>query len=112
MTVYVDDMRAAYGRMVMCHMIADTDDELHAMADQIGVARRWWQAPPAHDSHYDIALSKRAIAVAAGALEITWRQAGAMNMRRRITGELGAPADAEEWMLQHMAARRAAKEVS
>ena len=113
MTVYVDDMRASYGRMVMCHMLADTDDELHAMAARIGVARRWWQSPEkTSGSHYDIALSKRAIAVAAGAVEITLRQAAAMNFRRRLTGDLGAPAEAEEWMLQRMAARRALKEPS
>lgn len=98
MTVYVDNMRAAYGRMVMCHMIADTDAELHAMADRIGVSRRWHQSPPAHDSHYDISLGKRALAVQFGAVEITWRQAGIMCSRRRRTGELGAPADAEVWL--------------
>jgi len=99
MTVYVDSMRASFGRMVMCHMLADTDDELHAMADTIGVARRWWQSPErTGGSHYDIALSKRALAVAAGAVEISWRQAGCMNMRRRLTGELGPPAEAEEWV--------------
>jgi len=108
MTVYVDDMRAAYGRMVMCHMIADTDEELHAMADRIGVARRWHQTPPKHDSHYDIALSKRAVAVAAGAVEITWRQCGAMAMRRRVTGELGSHADAMNWQTKHFAERREA----
>lgn len=32
MPVYVDDMRAAFGRMVMCHMVAGTLDELHALA--------------------------------------------------------------------------------
>ncbi len=101
MTVYVDDMRAQFGRMVMCHMLADSDEELHAMADRIGVARRWWQSPErTSGSHYDIALSKRAAAVAAGAVEITWRQAGAMNMRRRATGELGSPADAESWLVK------------
>lgn len=98
MAVYVDDMRANFGRMVMCHMIADTDDELHAMAVKIGVARRWWQSPEkTSGSHYDIALSMRAKAVAAGAIEITWRQAGSMNWRRRITGTLGSPDDAEQW---------------
>lgn len=101
MAVYVDDMKARVGRMVMCHMIADTDDELHAMADRIGVARRWHQAPPQHDSHYDIALSKRQRAVAAGAIPITWKQAGCMTMRRRITGSLGAPADAIDWVRTH-----------
>ncbi|TAL65655.1 MAG: DUF4031 domain-containing protein [Burkholderiaceae bacterium] len=91
--VYVDNMKAKFGRMVMCHMLADSDEELHAMADRIGVARRWHQSPPKHDSHYDIALSKRAMAVRAGATEITWRQASAMTMRRRLTGSLGKPDD-------------------
>lgn len=107
MTVYVDDMRAQYGRMVMCHMLADTDDELHAMAAHIGVARRWHQAPPKHDSHYDIALSRRALAVHAGAVQITWREASAMVMRRRVTGQLGAPGDAREWLAAQRAARAA-----
>ena len=69
MTVYVDNMRAPYGRMVMCHMIADTEAELHAMADRISVARRWYQG-----DHYDICLAKRALAVNHGAREVTQRQ--------------------------------------
>ena len=110
MTVFVDDMRAGYGRMVMCHMVADSDAELHAMAARIGVARRWWQAPPRHDSHYDIALSKRALAIQHGAVEITWRQCSAMVARRRVTGELGDPATASDWLAQHRAQRRAEME--
>lgn len=66
MSVYVDDMQARYGRMVMCHMIADTPDELHAMADRIGVARRWHQG-----DHYDICKAKRRLAVSFGAIELT-----------------------------------------
>jgi hypothetical protein len=108
MTVYVDDMRAQYGNMVMCHMLADTDAELHSMAAKIGVARHWHQAPPKHDSHYDIARTKRALAFAAGAIAITWRQAGAMAMRRRVTGSLGSPDDALEWLRQDKADRRKA----
>lgn len=82
MTVYVDDMRAGFGAMVMCHMVADSLDELHAMADQIGVARRWYQGPPlTRMPHYDIALSKRALAVQAGAQEIRWRDAPAIARR-------------------------------
>lgn len=95
--MYVDDVRAKFGRMVMCHMIADTDAELHEMAARIGVRRRWHQHPPEHDSHYDICLAMRRTAVLAGAVEITWRQTGAMCMRRRLTGHLGQPGDALEW---------------
>ena len=70
MAVYVDDMAAPFGRMVMFHMVADTDDELHAMADRICVARRWHQKPGTPHSHYDICKAKRAQAVAHGAVEI------------------------------------------
>lgn len=83
MTVYVDDMRASFGRMVMCHMIADTEAELHAMADRIGVARRWYQG-----DHYDVTLSKRALAIADGAIEITWRDCGLMMLDRHCDPSL------------------------
>lgn len=73
MTVYVDNAAHPYGRMVMCHMFSPDIAELHAMADRIGVARRWFQDPAAMPKvswpHYDIAKSKRALAVAAGAVE-------------------------------------------
>lgn len=110
MSVYVDDMRTKFGRLIMCHMLADTDAELHAMADRIGVARRWWQSPEkSSGSHYDIALSKRALAVQAGAIEITWRQASAMNTRRRVCGNLGPPESALDWLIEHRDAQRRAK---
>jgi hypothetical protein len=80
------------------------------MADKIGVARKWWQSPEkTSGSHYDIALSKKALAIQNGAIEITWRQAGAMNSRRRVTGELGKPKDAEEWLKNYMEERRKLK---
>ena len=82
MTVYVDDMRAPYGRMVMCHMVADSEDELLSMADRIGVARRWHQYPGTPKSHFDIALVKRRLAVEHGAIEITSREL-ALKVRHR-----------------------------
>lgn len=95
-----------FGRMKMSHMLADTDEELHRMADRIGVARKWWQSPEkTSGSHYDIALSKRDLAVRYGAVAITWRQAGAMNTRRKATGQLGDPQDAEAWLKAEMARR-------
>lgn len=84
MTVYVDDMKAPFGRMIMCHMLADSEEELLAMADKIGVKRKWHQHPGKSNSHFDICMSKRELAVAAGAKEITWREAGQMNRSRRL----------------------------
>lgn len=88
MTVYVDDMKANFGRMVMCHMLADTTEELLTMADKIGVARKWLQYPGTHKEHFDIALSKRALAVAAGAKEITWRESGVIARNRRAAASI------------------------
>ncbi len=69
MTVYVDDVRHHFGRMVMCHMWADSLDELLAMADAIGVQRKWLQKPPkASWVHFDISLSKKSEAVKRGAV--------------------------------------------
>ena len=66
MPVYVDNMRASYGRMKMCHMIADSVAELLEMADKIGVQRRWFQMTS--HPHFDICVqpSPNAIACAAG----------------------------------------------
>lgn len=83
MAVYVDNMRAKYGRLVMCHMLADSDDELHAMAADIGLARRWHQKAGTPHSHYDICLSKRALAVRRGAIEIDSRRVVAIIRARR-----------------------------
>lgn len=70
MSVYVDEPIWPFGRMKMCHMIADTRAELDAMADRIGVARRWVQYPnDPHRVHYDICKSMRVKAVAFGAVE-------------------------------------------
>ena len=109
MTVYVDDMRAKFGRMVMCHMIADTTDELLAMADRIGVARRWLQHAGTAHEHFDIAFSKRQTAIDAGAVAITWKQCGAMCALRVREGALGEPATAVERLQAAIAAGRTAE---
>lgn len=85
MTVYVDNMRAKFGRMIMCHMVADSTDELLAMADTIGVDRKWIQKPGTHQEHFDISKTKRRAAIAAGAQEITMMQLGRMLHARRTT---------------------------
>ena len=96
MTVYVDDMRAAFGRMVMCHMTADSSEELLAMADAIGVQRKWLQHPGKWKEHFDIALSKRALAVKAGAMEITWRES-VVKARARHDARAYVPQEDQLW---------------
>lgn len=83
MAVYVDDMRAPFGRMIMCHMIADTYEELMDMAQQIKVSARWIQYPGTYKEHFDICLSMRARAVELGAIEIEWEQLGCMEAQRK-----------------------------
>lgn len=73
MAVYIDNARIKYGRMVMCHMIADTLEELHKMADKIGVKRKWFQGAP-HFPHYDICLSMKELAIKHGAKEVSRRE--------------------------------------
>ena len=54
----------------MSHMMADTLDELHAMAATLGLKREWFQDHPRHP-HYDICQSKRAQAIKLGAVPMT-----------------------------------------
>ena len=88
MAVYVDDMNAPYGQMKMSHMVADTTIELLALADAIGVARKWLQKPGTAHEHFDICLSKKALALQAGAQAITRRELALFisRKRRRLTG--------------------------
>lgn len=52
-----------------CHMWADAVEELHAMADRIGMRREWFQDKPGFP-HYDLVPSKRAKAICLGAMEM------------------------------------------
>lgn len=87
MTVYVDDMylyaMGQFGRMKMSHLMADTTEELLAMADKIGVARRWIQHAGTPGEHFDIAMSKRAEAIRHGAVPVTCEELARWRIERR-----------------------------
>lgn len=83
MSVYVDDMRASFGRMVMCHMVADSTEELLAMVDRIGVDRQHIQHAGTAHEHFDVSLGKRRLAVKYGAIEV-----GARELNKVIEGKL------------------------
>ncbi|RFA12141.1 hypothetical protein B7R22_17065 [Subtercola boreus] len=90
MAVYVDNMNAKADvpngakvvRGVWCHMTADTSEELLVMADKIGMRRSWVQYPGTWKEHFDVTLSKRKLAVSAGALEVSMRD-GVIASRQR-----------------------------
>ncbi len=68
MAVYVDSAKNDFGRMKMSHMVADTLEELHAMANKIGIQHKWFQDHSV--PHYDICQSKRRLAIQLGVVEI------------------------------------------
>lgn len=99
MAVYVDDAVHPFGRMRMCHMWADTLEELLAMADRVGVDRKWIQGHPtlsfgkhraASWVHFDIAKGKRALAVRHGA--VATDRYGPVEHTARLDIATGVPA--------------------
>lgn len=89
MAVYVDNWQAPFGRMIMCHMMADTTDELLAMADKIGVQRKWIQKAGTRWEHFDICLSKREQAIALGAVEVSAKDLARLSMGRQVAMQAG-----------------------
>ncbi len=77
-----------FGRMLMCHMMADSTDELLAMADRIGVQRKWLQHP----------RTPRRVQVEAGGRPRRWRH---RSRRARPRGyhafAAGHPGEAVSW---------------
>jgi hypothetical protein len=86
MSCYVDSVRSYPGAGLryteFCHLLADTRDELHAMADQLGMPRRFFQEHPWR-WHHDLPAPLRAQAVELGAVEVTMHEVGALLRRRR-----------------------------
>lgn len=99
MTVYVDDMYLSpmgqFKRMKISHMIADSLEELHTMANKLGLRRSWFQG-----DHYDVSMGVRSAAILHGVVPITLRQCSAMSLERGRdpTKKLCSPVDAEAWL--------------
>ncbi len=81
--VYIDNFNCGYGRMKMCHMIADTTQELLEMADKIGVKRKWLQKAGTYQEHFDVCLSMKAKALKLGAKDITIKELSALTIKKR-----------------------------
>lgn len=83
MTVYVDESIHKFGRMTMCHMVADTQEELLEMATLIGVNHKWIQKRGTAHEHFDISKGKRALAITHGAKPVTRRELGEILRSKR-----------------------------
>lgn len=70
MTVYVDDAVTLWRGQRWAHLMADTLDELHAMAARLGIPRRAFQDKPS-GAHYDVTPEMREQALRLGALAIS-----------------------------------------
>ena len=82
MAVYVDDAKIPFRRMKMSHLFADTPEELFAMVDTIDVQRKWYQNKRL--PHFDICISKRRLAIHAGAVPIKYGSRKFLRIMRRI----------------------------
>jgi hypothetical protein len=85
-TCYVDASRsypdAGLRFTEFCHLLADTQDELHEIAGRVGVPRRLFQDHPWR-WHYDLPAHLRPDAIRFGARELTMHEVGALLKSRR-----------------------------
>ncbi len=97
MSVYVDDAVWPWRGQRWAHMMADTLEELHAMAAALGIPRRAFQDKTS-GAHYDLTGALREQAIALGAVAISRHrdreQVRAVIRRAREQGRrTQAPAD-------------------
>lgn len=70
MTVYVDDAVHLWRGRRWAHLMADTLDELHAMAARLEIPRRAFQDKTS-GAHYDVPADLRERAITLGAVAIS-----------------------------------------
>ena len=58
----------------MCHMIADTQEELLGMVDKLGLKRNWIEDKGTYREHFNICQEKKQLAIRMGAKSINMRE--------------------------------------
>ena len=70
MAILVDTPIWPFRDRLWCHLVSDTSyDELHVVAEQLGIPRRGFQG-----DHYDLPAELRDAAIALGAQPVTGRE--------------------------------------
>ena len=74
----------------MCHMMADTTEELMAMAKAIWLKPEWIQHPGKPSEHFDVAKSRRTMAISLGAESVSdrWMVLNLIQPRRDLAKAL------------------------
>jgi hypothetical protein len=73
--VYVDKAIWHWKETTWCHLLADSLEELHLFALELGVKKESFQSPPkVKYPHYDLPYFRRVLAIEKGALEISRRE--------------------------------------
>lgn len=67
--IYIDK-KGKYG---WSHLVADSINELHSFAEQIGLKSSWFQAKP-DKPHYDVKGMMRKRAIENGAMEVSSKE--------------------------------------
>lgn len=85
MAVYVDELVWEWRGRMWCHLLADGAEELHAFARRLGLPSSSFHSRPGRPwrDHYDVPESVRPRAIALGAREISFHEAGVHLARRR-----------------------------
>ena len=68
--IYLDNYKGKFKNMLMSHLMADTEQELDAIASRLGLKPEWKQQG-SFGPHFDLSESKRSKAVLLGAKEVT-----------------------------------------
>jgi len=105
-SVYVDEVRR-WPTRIRCfrngsaHLTADTLEELHAMAERIGLRRAWFQGRRV--PHYDLTPTRREAALAEGAVFVPAKEQA---KRRIAAAREAASEDAEILYREGIAVQR------
>ena len=89
---YVDEAIWEWRGRRWCHLTADSEEELHALAAQLGLVRQWFQSKPGRpwSDHYDLPEDVRVQAIACGALPLSTREMARRQAKLRETHRAGS----------------------
>lgn len=88
MAVYVDDAIWKFAGRRWCHLLGDSEEELHRFAARLGITRQSYQGPPKTAApHYDLTGFERDRAIRLGALAVTRAEILAVYRRVKRPGE-------------------------